>query len=213
MRLLITHIILLFATNVWGQTDLGIGLVSIKFDNRTILHFFKNTTDNEPIKTIEFFTDTTINSWNIRNLEKQEEWLKPESLWLDYSSFVFRCKTQTNEWYELIVNNENGQTFWLKKGELTEFLSWENYLNGMFEIARLSDQKQKIRTLPNDNSEEIKYSGQDCFQIKSMKGDWIEIFTADYCDDGYTDSKTKIKSGWIKWRCGNQLLSEYFLTS
>lgn len=46
-----------------------------------------------------------------------------------------------------------------------------------------------------------------------MRGDWIEIFTADYCEDGYTESKTKIKSGWIKWKQGNTLLIEYFITS
>jgi hypothetical protein len=39
--------------------------------------------------------------------------------------------------------------------------------------------------------------GKDCFQVKLMKGDWVEIFIADYCDDLYTDSKTKIKSAWI----------------
>jgi hypothetical protein len=45
-----------------------------------------------------------------------------------------------------------------------------------------------------------------------MNGDWIEIFTADYCDESYTDSKTKIESGWIKWRQGNKLLIEYYIT-
>lgn len=90
-----------------------------------------------------------------------------------------------------------------------KFSSWETYLQGMFGIARLSNQNQTIKKQPSDSSEEIKYSGSDCFQVKSMEGDWIEIFTADQCDE----SKTKIKSGWIKWTQGNKLLIEYYLAA
>lgn len=196
-----------------AQTDLGLGLVSINFDDKTVLHFFSSPNDKEPKRTIQFFNDQTINSWNIRNLDKQKEWLKPEVLWLDYSSFVFRCLKVKDNWLKIMVNNENGETLWLKKSELTIVQDWENYLKEMFGVERLADQQQKIRSLPIDNSEEIIYQGNDCFQVKSMKGDWIEIFTADYCDESYTNSKTKIKSGWIKWRQGNKLLIDYFTTS
>ncbi len=196
-----------------AQTDLGLGLVSINFDDKTVLHFFSSPNDKEPKRTIQFFNDQTINSWNICNLDKQKEWLKPEVLWLDYSSFVFRCLKVKDNWLKIMVNNENGETLWLKKSELTIVQDWENYLKEMFGVERLADQQQKIRSLPIDNSEEIIYQGNDCFQVKSMKGDWIEIFTADYCDESYTNSKTKIKSGWIKWRQGNKLLIDYFTTS
>lgn len=210
MRRLLTIILFLLTINLWGQAEFGQGLVSINFDDKTVLQFYAKQTDTVPIKTIEFFNDKSINSWNIHGLDKQKEWLKPEVLLLDYSSFIFRCKTQTNDWFEVFVNNENDKSLWLKKSELTKFLSWETYLQKMFGVARLSNQSQKIRKQPNDNSEEIKYSGHDCFQVKSMNEDWIEIFTADYCDNN--DSKTKIKSGWLKWRQGNRLLIEYFLT-
>ncbi|NRS90367.1 hypothetical protein HNQ02_003307 [Flavobacterium sp. 7E] len=195
------------------QTTLGIGLVSINFDDKTILHFYTTPTEKKPKRTIIFFDDQSINSWNIRDLDQQKEWLKPEILWLDYSKFVFRCVRIEDNWLKVIVNNETEETLWLEKSELTTFIDWENYLKNMFGVARLSDQKQKIRSLPTDDSEEIIYQGNDCFQVKAMKGDWIQIFTAEYCDANYTDSKTKIKSGWIKWRQGNKLLIEYFTTS
>ena len=213
MKTLLTYILLFLTTNLLGQTDLGVGLVSINFDDKTTLHFYATPNDKEPKKTIQFFNDQTINSWNIRDLDKQKEWLNPEILWLDYSQFVFRCLKVQDSWLKVMVNNETEETFWLKKSSLTTFSDWENYLKEMFGVARLPDQQQKIRRLPTDNSEEIIYYGQDCFQVKSMKGDWIEIFTADYCDESYTDSKIKIKSGWIKWRQGNKLLIDYFATS
>jgi hypothetical protein len=193
------------------DTALGLGLVSINFDDKTTLHFYSAPNDKEPKRTVQFFIDETIDSWNIKDLDKHKDWLKPEILWLDYSQFVFRCLTVQDNWLKVIVNNETEETLWLQKSDLITFSDWENYLKGMFGVARLTD--QKIRSLPNEHSAEIMYQGRDCFQVKSMKGDWIEIFTADYCDESYTDSKTKVKSGWIKWRQGSKLLIDYFTTS
>lgn len=213
MKTLLTYLLLLLKTNLFAQTDLGLGLVSINFDDKTTLYFYLTPNDKEPKRTIQFFSDQTINSWNIRDLDKHKEWLKPEVFWLDYSYFVFRCLTIKDNWLKVIVNNETEETLWLKKSDLTSFQDWESYLKEMFGVARRLDQQQKIRSLPIEDSEEISYQGPDCFQVKSMKEDWIEIFTADYCDESYTDSKTKIKLGWIKWRQGSKLLVNYFITS
>lgn len=196
-----------------GETALGIGLVAINFGDKTTLPFYATPNENEPKKTLQFFDDLTIHSWNIRDLEEHKDWLNPEVLKIDYSQFVFRCLTITDSWLEVMVNNETGETLWLKKNELTGFKDWETYLKEMFGVARLQDHPQKIKSSPTESSEEITYHGQDCFQAKSMKGDWIEIFTADYCDESYTNSKTKIQSGWIKWRQGNKLIIEYYTTS
>jgi hypothetical protein len=194
-------------------TPLGIGLVAINFDDKTTLFFYTTPNDNEPKKTLQFFNDLSIHSWNIRDLEEHEDWLNPEIMRIDYSQFVFRCLTAKDSWLEVMVNNETGETLWLKKNELTGFKDWETYFREMFGVARLQDHPQKIKSSSNENSAEINYQGQDCFQVKSMDGDWIEIFTADYCDESYTNSKTKIQSGWIKWRQGNKLLIEYYTTS
>jgi hypothetical protein len=213
MRLLIFNILLLLSTQVWSQTDLGVGLISIDFDDKTILEFYSDTSATEPIKVVEFFDDRSINSWNIKDFDKQKEWLKPEGLWLDYFAFTFRCLTKTDKWFEIIVNIQTEKTYWLKKTDSTKFKSWEEYLKDMFGIERLSNYPQKIRTEPTENSQEIEYQGTDCFEVKSMKGDWIEITTPDYCDENFTDSKTPIKSGWIRWRKGDELVINYFTTS
>lgn len=81
----------------------------------------------------------------------------------------------------------------------------------MFGVGRLADHKQIIRKQPSDTADEIKYEGRDCFQVKSLKGDWIEIFTTDHCDEG--QNRIEIKSGWIKWRRGEELLIDYYTTS
>lgn len=213
MRLQIINIFLLFSIQVWSQVDLGIGLVSIDFDDKTVLEFYSDTLESEPVKVVEFFNDTTINSWNIKNLDEEKEWLKPEVLWLDYSAFTFRCLARTGNWLEIIVNNESGKNYWLKTIESTKFKNWEEYLKDMAGVERLSSFPQKIKIEPTDNSTEIKYQGTDCFVVKSMKGNWIEITTTDYCDENFTDGKKPIKSGWIKWRKGNELMIYYFTTN
>jgi hypothetical protein len=204
-------IILITLAKSYGQVTLGIGIVKIEFDTKTIIDFYKLPTDKSHYKRIEFFDDKEIKTWNIKNLEVERTWLKPELLWVDYSQFNFRCKSITNDWLELIVNNENGMTLWIKQTKATKYLTWEEYLKGMFGVERREDYKQKIRMLPNDTSDEIKYEGRDCFEVKSLKGDWIEINSTDQCDEG--DNKIKIDSGWIKWRDGDELMINYYTTS
>jgi hypothetical protein len=183
--------------------------LSVSFNEKTVIPFYNSPSDKLPVKTIEFFNDQSINSWNIKNLKIQKEWFTPEVLWLDYSPLVFRVKSKTNLGIQIIVNNKTSQTYWVKWNKSMTFLTWETFLKNMFSVARLNASNQKIRKLPFENAEQINYKGKDCFQVKSMKGDWIEIFTADNCDE----SKAKLKTGWLKWRQGNKLLIEYFLTS
>jgi hypothetical protein len=209
MRVAITILLLTILTQSNGQRTFGTGLVKINFDDRTVIDFYKSPSDKNPYKSIEFFFDVETDGWTIENLETEAKWLKPEVFGLDNSQFAFfRCKSKTTDWFELIVNNEKGTALWVKQSQLIEFLTWEEYLKSMFVVSRIKDEKQKIRKSPNDTSDEIEYDGGDCFQIKRLKDDWIEVFTPDDCDIKFT--KTKIGSGWIKWRQGNKLLVDYY---
>ena len=137
MKIWTTIILLTIVTLSYGQVTLGTGIVKIEFDEKTVVDFYKKPTDKVYFKRIEFFDDKSIDSWNIKNLEKEKTWLKPEVLWLDYSQFNFRCKSTNGDWLELIVNNDNGQTYWIKKNKMTKFLTWEQYLKDMFGVSRL----------------------------------------------------------------------------
>ena len=209
MRISTTILLVTILIQSYGQVALGTGIVEILFDDKTIVDFYSAPMDKGYFKRIEFFDDQ--GSWNIRNLEKEKNWLRPEVLWLDYSRFIFRCKSTTMDWLEVIVNNEDGKSLWIKKNERTRFLSWEEYLKNMFAIDRRWDKPQKIRKSPTETAVEINYEGRDCFQVRSLRGEWIEIFTADHCDEAKT--VIKIKSGWVKWRQGNELLINYYPTS
>lgn len=208
--LIISFILFFVTTGIWAQTKLGIGLLAIKSNESLILYFYDDTAKKEPIKTLDFFFDHSINSLSIK---QPVDWLNPEILWLDYNYFIFRCMSKTDSWYQVVTNNKTGKSYWLRKDSFKKFVTWQAYLMDVFEIKRISPDMQLIRTKPSDLGKIIDYHGDDCFQIKTIKGDWIEIYTPDYCSDIHGGDTGVLKSGWIKWRHDGELLITYHLTS
>ena len=192
-----------------SQGEIGIGVLSVKFDEQTKINFYQTSELEKKLHTIEFFEDESINSLNIRNLNEHKKWLQPESLWLDYYHFNFRVKSKKPDCYEVYVSDK--QTMWIENKEFTDFYSWEEYLKQMFSITRKNPREQKIYDKPDIKAKEVEHSaGDDCFNVKTLKGNWIEIFTPKHCS-GETD--IQLRSGWIKWRDENGLLINYFPTS
>jgi hypothetical protein len=202
-------ILLIISFNAFSQ-ELGIGIVKIEFNQNTVLEFFESPNSNRSFRRIEFYDDTTIHSFAIKNFNGIKRWLKPEILWTDYSQLGFRCKCFTKDWLEVVINNDDGSALWIKKSEATKFFTWEEFLKNVYVVSRMNE-KQPIKDNPNSSANEIQYKGSDCFKVNSMKGEWIEIYADNFCDDNSTESV--LKSGWIRWRDGNKLLIEYFLTS
>lgn len=185
--------------------SLGIGLVTIDFDDKTVLNFYAAPDEKSEKKTLEFFDDPAISSWNIRGLDQHKTWLQPEILHLDYSQFILRCAEKQTGWLKVIVNNETGQTMWLKEDKLTIFDTWEAWLKSRNSIGRLPNQPQKIRKAAEENAEEIPFKGRDCFKVQAVQGDWVEITSSENCEG------EKLKSGWIKWRAEEKLLVDFFM--
>lgn len=199
--------IIIMSLSSFGQSPLGIGLVKIAFDDKTVIDFYDSPEFSNKLKTIEFFNDKAINSWNIKNLENhQKDWLSPETLWLDYSQFTFRCKTKIEDCFEVYVSDT--KTMWIKATHYTHFTTWESYLQGMFSIERLNPETQEIYSRPYPKSAIIEAT-EDCFKVLQLSKDeeWIEIKTADHCE---TEDKI---SGWIQWRDGDNILIDYHTTS
>jgi hypothetical protein len=71
MKTLILFLFLIIRIDSFSEIPLGIGIVRIQFEDKTIINFYKNPEDKSYSKQIEFFNDATINSFNIRNLDKE----------------------------------------------------------------------------------------------------------------------------------------------
>jgi len=206
MKIILSIVFNFIILTTFAQSELGIGIVSIDFNDKTKIDFYESSDLNKVLKTIEFFNDESINSWNIKNLKSHQNWLQPESLWLDYHQFTFRAKTENTDCFEVYVS-EN-KTMWIKKTDFTELWTWEEYLQNMFSVERIDKNTQNIYSKPFTKSEIIKSdSKDDCFSVKRMQNDWIEIETSEHCEN-----EKKVK-GWIKWRNNDELLINYYTTS
>lgn len=208
MRLILAVVFSFINLALYAQADIGMGIVSINFNAETVIDFYKSPDLQVKMKSLEFFDDKKINSINIKNLDLHKEWLQPETLWLDYYQFNFRVKSKYENCYEVYVSDN--RTMWIENKEFIEFLSWEDYLIRMFAVTRTNPKEQKILENPDLKATEIPYSDEDCFNVRKMSGNWIEIFTPNHCLE---EIKNPIKAGWIKWKEGNKLLINYFLTS
>src|SRR6185295_14322003 len=118
------------------------GLVTINFDKADTFFFYKNPSDTAANKSIEIIEDQS--SWTIRNSDKQVQWLNPEALSIDNGFLIFRCKSIRKEWYEVVVNNKTGQSYWIKQSGLMRYSNWCDFLKGMFGVERASDFRQKL---------------------------------------------------------------------
>ena len=81
----------------------------------------------------------------------------------------------------------------------------------MFSLSRSKRFPQKILASPAIGAREIKFAGRDCFELITMRGDWIKVRQADHCENSGWD--TMFYSGWLRWRRGNQILIDYLITS
>ncbi|MCB0495062.1 MAG: hypothetical protein KDC79_02910 [Cyclobacteriaceae bacterium] len=195
-----------------AQKELGIGFVKINFEENSVLKFYQIPNSNKPIKTIEFFNDKKINSISIRNLEEQNKWFSPASIWLDYYDLRLRAIEKKNDWIRVVVNEKDWTTYWVKEDQLAKFLPWEDFLKSVFNVERMDPKSQPIKSEPTINSETINYDGVDCFNVRKVQGDWIEIYSQSWCED-FDDWKTKLNDGWVQWKSGNKLLIKIYTTS
>ncbi len=206
--------ILLFVflrTNVHSQDLPGAGVVSIQFDDKTELKLYRDTLDSDPVRVLKFFYDSAVYGYNIRSLDKHRAWLDPELLWLEYGRFLLRCESAIGGWYKVVVNKSSGTTLWLRSGESNALVDWPSFLRSATGVVRLREHPQKIRATPSDSGKPVAYTGPDCFQVRQVQGDWIEIFTHELCADVHPEIRKPLQSGWIRWRRGAILLIEYFL--
>jgi hypothetical protein len=204
MKFILTIILALSFSNAFGQGEIGIGIVSIEIGQTPTIRFYESHQFETEIKKVELFQDESIKSINIKNLESHRDWLNPESLWLDYGQFRFRCKAKNADCFEVYVSDS--KTLWIEKHDYTEFTNWETYLKNMFKVELMDTGKQKIYSRPSDKSEIIEWQN-NCFVVKQVQNEWIKIETAEHCE-----SSKKI-SGWTKWRTDNKILINYFTTS
>jgi hypothetical protein len=200
-------IIFLLGSLITNATELGLGIVDIDIYKTKEIKIYKNKNDKTPERIIHLIEKNGEIAIKENDYQK---WLKPESIWLDYSIFIFRYTNFQDNWIEIIVNNDSMIKMWIRKTETTSVKTWQTFLvKNTTAVEPLISTEIKLE--PSDNAKTIRKSAkEDCFEAIEIQGDWMKIRTNEELD--CNEHPAPIKSGWIKWRQNNKLTIAFFLT-
>jgi len=151
--------------------------------------FGKPAYEHSPLDSIVFYN----NPYNNLDIKTAPPWLVPEHLKIDYGFLSFKALTITDEFIEIEVNKQTGQTFWVSRYD-GNLQYWPEFLLGVNSVE-LIDPKQALKVAPLDHASE--YQGNYTFlRPQKIKAEWMEVELLD------THFKTLGKA-WVKWLdCG-----------
>ncbi len=207
-KTLIIVLILIISKFLSAKADIGIGIVIIDFDASTVVNLCDKPEEGaKVVKKLVFYDDNVNQVWKIRNYNTYANWLKPEAYNPLYDLFAFRCKSKVDGWFEVVVNNNTGLTYWLKETEVNKYMDWLSYFKRLNCIKNLIN--NPILENPSEEAIVIKTDSKDCFKINSMKEDWLEVIIPENNPDN--TATTNPKTGWIRWKNGNDLTIKYIV--
>ncbi len=208
-------LILLFAAvRVNATTDFenhfGMGVMHLNFELLQEIKLYTDKNDKvAPAKTITFTVSGKGKSKTAKlETANTDNWLKPELLKPEKLLFSLRVLTRETGWYQVVVNNSNYTTYWVRKIEGLDFYSWSEELLRAASIVRLTRDTNPLRKFQNSTiiiPWDPNYA--DCFRPVKILGQWMEVETREVCADG----TTKVKSAWIQWYDDERLLVDYSL--
>lgn len=201
--------------NVTAQIDKikGEGLISIKIDSYPTIDFYENTQDNEPIKSITIFDDKEIKSFNIKYLDSITQlWFKPLHLHLDYYIFFLQCTSETENWYQVIVNEKTDLKYWIKKSTKLDYITWSSFISNVVSVKPKDGATNPIVKSPDSKAEKCKEQLLDCLTPVEANGEWLKVkIEPAICDKTLEMEGQKFIDGFIRWKQGNKLLIDYWL--
>ena len=178
------------------QKDIGLGVVSVLFGSNDI--YGRTVSFYEDYNSTKLIYQITKGYENIDSLK-----IIPLEIIYPVSTICFRCLADSGNMYQVVVNNVSGKTAWLKKDKYIEFENWLSYLQGASYIKT----NYPLRINPDSKSQQV-FNKDSCwsYKILTMKNDWIEVQTSEYCDLYEKKlNRQKIK-GWTKWREGDKII-------
>lgn len=191
---------------------LGIGIATVDVAQGTRIDLFDGPDSQTPVATVEIEEDAARLTF-ILSLSSPD-WLRPETLWLDYSLFAFRVVAATDDAYEVVVDGETGRTLWIRRQPAVEYKPWARYLvENVTGLSRLSPASNPLRAFPDAAAPVVPYSGSeakgwDCLAVAEVRGEWARVRLSDLCAFGGAEPV----DGWVRWRDGDDLLIGYGLT-
>jgi hypothetical protein len=219
--------ILLFSTFVYGQSDSYPGLIKIVHDNINIpchysyenntktyicksdtlaLKFYKTPDEKNFDKKLTFYY-TPDRPIAIKHLIEKNHlsWLNPFHFKSDtvkgYFQIYFICKTKKDNWYEVVINEESGETRWINDKHSIKLFTW-NKIN-YTDLGICVNPKYNIYTKADSSLVPINFNRTDFFEIIETKGNWMKIKAQNGQPCGNSTEKTYF--AWFNYKSKDNL--------
>ena len=117
----------------------------------------------------------------------------------DYDIFYVVCLERQKAYYKVL--SATGDIYFVSKAE-AKFVSWGAFLSNTTGVTNLNWEQNPLQEAPSEKSKMIRIKDREAtYQVKNVKGDWIEI----------RNEHNAHEKGWIRWRKADSLLIEVYL--
>ena len=117
----------------------------------------------------------------------------------DYNIFYVVCLERQKAYYRVL--SATGDIYFVSKAE-AKFVSWAEFLRNTTGVTNLNWEQNPLQEAPSEKSKMIRIKDREAtYQVKNVKGDWIEI----------RNEHNAHEKGWIQWRKADSLLIEVYL--
>lgn len=226
-------VIILFSTFVYGQSDSYPGLIKIVYDKLSMncsytvgskdktlicksdtlaLKFYKSPNENGFDKKLTFY-NVPSSPVMIKHLIQKDfrSWLKPAQLKCDTTRgdyiIYFICKTKKDNWYEVVINEESGETRWINEKRLIKFFTWNQVTKT--DLTVCVQPEKNIYAKADSNLTSINHSKTDFFEIMETKGDWMKIKAQK--GDPCGNSTENIYFAWFNFKSIDKLFFNFHI--
>lgn len=188
------------------NADAGMGFFSPNiFDNPTLYFYSRPNLEKSILEHAPYDSVTFIkNEYNQFEIATAPPWLVPEILKMDYDILYFKIKSVTEEFVEVVVNAQTGQTAYVSK-LAGKVMYWPEFLLRVNSVEFLPGVDARIRARPLPTAGIIQTSYEFLRPIR-IEDDWAEVFLMN------GDFK-KVGTGWIQWKRNDELLIRHNLFS
>lgn len=188
------------------KSNPGMGFFTPNFFDNPTLYFYHRPNLEKSI--LEHAAQDSItfrkNKYNQFEIATAPPWLVPEILKMDYDILYFKINSISEEFVEVIVNVQTGQTSYVSK-QAGKVFYWPEFLLRVNSVEFLPDADEKIKDRPFPNSGDVQLPYEFMRPVK-INGDWAEVLLLN-------GNFQKEGMGWIQWKRDGKLLIRFNLFS
>lgn len=195
----------------------GEGLLNINVKDSLWLDFYSKPDTNFPVKRIKLKKNKKKDPINepiaiIYPHDQDKKWFNPylKYAYIGNHWFYIQCSKANSEWYEVIVNENTNQRYWIKKSpEHFKYYSWPEFIESTYGVKPLNPEGNTILKKKSRDAEPTEKQFPHCLAPVEVSGIWLKVKIGPNRCFEYGVTEENAFEGYIRWRDKNKLLVNY----